>query len=101
MLAIAYIPCGSKEEARRISTALVKERLAACANIFESSSVYEWKGKLERKREWVVFAKTTDAKFKKLEERAGKLHSYETPCVIKISAGANKGYLDWVEKQVK
>jgi periplasmic divalent cation tolerance protein len=101
MLAIAYIPCGSKEEARRISTALVKEKLAACANIFESSSIYEWKGKLKKTREWVILAKTLDSKFKKLQARVETLHSYEIPCIIKLPADANKAYLEWVEKQVR
>jgi len=101
MITIVYIPCGSREEAEKISETLVKERLAACANIFESSSVYEWKGKIEKTGEFVIFAKTTDKKFAKVRSMVEGMHSYKLPAIIKIKAEANEAYLRWVEDQTK
>ncbi len=101
MLIIAYIPCGSKAEAEKIGEALVKERLAACVNIHESSSIYEWKGEMKKSKEFVIIAKTLDRRFGKLKKRVEEMHSYETPCILKIPATElNDGYFNWVKKQV-
>ncbi len=102
MLVIAYIPCGSEEEARRIGKKLVSEKLAACANIVKSHSIYAWEDELKEGREWIVLAKTLPGKFKKLQKRVEKLHSYEIPCIIGLPVGdANPAYATWVEEQVK
>jgi len=101
MLVIAYIPCGSKAEAEKIGEALVKERLAACVNIHESFSICEWEGRTEKSKEFVIIAKTLDRRFGKLKKRVEEMHSYETPCILKIPAAeANDSYLNWVKKQV-
>mgnify|MGYP006304187243 CR=1 FL=1 len=98
---IAYIPCGSEEEAEKISEALVKEKLIACANIYQSKSIYEWQGELKREGEWTIFAKTLPEKFEKIEKRVKELHSYELPCIIAMPIQeGNKTYLDWVKKTV-
>ena len=47
-----YITTGRLEEARKIGSALVEEKLAACANIVPGmESIYHWKGKIERDKE--------------------------------------------------
>ena len=43
-----YVPCSSKEEAKKIAKNLLQERLIACANIFDNViSLYHWEGKVE------------------------------------------------------
>ena len=37
-----YIVCKNKEEAKKIGLYLVKQRLAACCNIFPIESIYHW-----------------------------------------------------------
>jgi periplasmic divalent cation tolerance protein len=102
MLTIAYIPCGSEREAMKIGEALVKERLAACGNIFQSRSIYEWKGDIKSEKEWVVFAKTVPEKFDELKKMVEEIHSYDLPCIIAIPVNeSNEGYLDWVQQAVR
>ena len=102
MLIIAYVPCGSEKEAEKISKVLVEEKLAACANIIESDSIFEWKKKPKRAKEWVILAKTVPEKFERLKARVERIHTYETPCILAIPVvDANDKYADWVRKQVK
>ena len=43
-----YITTGSQAEARKIGTALVEERLAACVNIIPGMwFIYRWESKIE------------------------------------------------------
>ena len=102
MLVIAYIPCGSEEEAQKIGKSLVKEKLAACANIIRSNSIYEWVGEMKSEGEWIVLAKTIPKKFAEIKKKVKSMHSYELPCIIGIPVvDVNEPYLDWVEEQVK
>lgn len=41
-----------------MSELLIKNKLAACANIFPIGSVYKWNGKIVKEKEFGVFIKT-------------------------------------------
>ena len=94
----AYITAGSRDEARRIGRALVEERLAACANIFDGmTSIYRWQDAIEEAGETVLIAKTRAELFETLAARVRELHSYEVPCVVELTVGrGNPAYLDWL-----
>ncbi len=98
---VLYIPCPSLREAAKISQALLEGRLIACANIVESSSIYNWKGKRENAKEHIIFAKTTPKKAKKAERLAKRLHSYEIPAILSFRAGANSEYVKWVATETE
>ena len=89
---VVLVTCASAKEARKIARALVKERLAACANILASpvQSVYRWKGTVESAKEFLLIIKTTKARFPKLKATVKRLHSYDVPEIIAlpIAAGA-------------
>lgn len=96
----AYITCANKREAEKIGSVLVEEQLAACVNIIEPMvSIYMWQGSYERDSEAILLAKTKDKLFMHLTEKVCGIHSYETPCILKIpfSVG-NKSYQDFLEK---
>src|SRR6185369_14409736 len=94
---IAFVTASNKEEASRIASSLVTERLAACVNILSGvESVYRWQGEVARDSEMLLIIKTTDDKYLQMERRVKELHSYTTPEVIafKIERGSD-AYLDW------
>ncbi len=96
---VVYTTCPTKKEAKKIAEILVKEKLAACCNIFEIDSVFCWKGKLERAKEFAIFIKTKQSLYKKIEKRIQQLHSYSLPSIISfpIKKGS-KEFLNWIEK---
>jgi periplasmic divalent cation tolerance protein len=99
---VTLCTCGSREEAERLATILVEERLAACVNILpEVLSVYRWQGNVESASEHLLVMKTTGERQQELERRIGELHSYNTPEIISIAivSGSNK-YLTWLADQV-
>jgi periplasmic divalent cation tolerance protein len=100
---IVLTTCGSLEEARKIATALVERRLAACVNIVpQIESVYRWQGKVETSTEWLLVIKTTAGVFTSLCDTLHELHSYETPeCIaIEIEDGS-AAYLEWIGEAVR
>jgi periplasmic divalent cation tolerance protein len=100
---VVLVTCKSKAEARRIAELLAKKRLAACGNILESpvSSIYRWKGKIERAKEYLLILKSTRAAFVGLEREVTRLHSYDVPEIIalRIAHGSGK-YLNWIAANV-
>ena len=91
------------ESAERIAQALVDERLAACVNVLPPmTSIYRWKGAVERDTERQLVMKTTEQQVPALKKRLRELHSYELPefVVLGVAAG-DPDYLSWVRSSLK
>src|SRR5678816_939336 len=89
--------------ARKISQAVLKKRLAACANIIPKiESHYWWRGKLESSAEALIIFKSTKGRLAALEATVLENHPYETPEVIALPlASGNENYLRWVSDSVR
>jgi periplasmic divalent cation tolerance protein len=99
---VVLITAGSQAEAERIATALVGERLAACANIVPGiTSVYRWEGQVKSDREWLLLVKTELRALEGLERRVRTLHSYDVPEIIALPlVGGSEPYLEWLDESV-
>ena len=98
MFIVVFITTANKREAERISRVLLDARLIACANIIGGiDSIFWWKGKKEKAREYLLIGKTRKELFNKLVKVVRKNHSYEVPEIIAIPIIAgHKPYLDWI-----
>lgn len=82
---LAYCTFPEKAKAEEVAEIVVRERLAACANVFSNmQSIYQWQGRVEKSEEIPVFFKTTRGKFKTLKGRIQALHPYSNPCLIAL-----------------
>ncbi len=98
---LVYITSPNKKVARQISSCLLRKRLIGCANIFGIDSLYWWKGKIEKSKEFVVLGKTVEKNYQKIRSEIEKIHPYEIPCILKIKVKANEKYLRWLEKEIE
>jgi periplasmic divalent cation tolerance protein len=102
MFSIVLTTVKDRREARRISRALVSERLAACVSVIAPvSSTYRWRGKVEEAGEVLLLIKTATAKVDRLMARIKELHSYQVPEIIslKIQRGWPQ-YLKWLKESL-
>ena len=93
---------GNKKDALKIAKALSHKKLSACTHIVGPiESVYEWKGKTEKAREWLCIAKTSKSKYAQVERAIKTIHPYDLPEIIAlpIIAGSRE-YLDWLKKSL-
>lgn len=80
---LAYITMPDKDSAAAYCETLVRERLAACANILDGvASVYWWRDNLEKANECVCVLKTTRERYPAFFARAKEMHPYEVPCIV-------------------
>ncbi len=102
MFSMLYTTTGSEEEAERISSELLEQRLVACANIFPIRSKYWWEGRIEKDEEFAIIFKTRTALLKEAMAVIRGLHSYEVPCIICYEYVQGDGrYLDWIAEETK
>jgi periplasmic divalent cation tolerance protein len=91
-----YVTHKNQEEADKVVNALLEKKLIACANFSQVNSVYRWEGKIEHQPEVVSFIKTRKENFEIVRDEILKIHSYETPCILKLDAEVNDSYGNWI-----
>jgi len=98
---LIYVTCESDEEARKIGTVLVRERLVACVNILGGvKSLYWWDGEVQQGEEVVLIAKTRKELVDEVTSKVSSLHSYEVPCVVALPlVGGNAEFLSWLRDE--
>lgn len=77
---------------------LVDRSLAACVQVGPAiTSVYRWKGAVEKSDERLVLIKTRSGLFTQLEAAIKVLHPYEVPEIVALEVRASHApYLDWI-----
>ena len=95
---VVLMTAPNAEEATRIAEMLIERKLAACVQMLPPmTSIYVWKGEVERANEIMLVAKSTRAKFDELESAVRAIHSYETPEIIALPIVAgSQSYLSWL-----
>lgn len=88
--------------AQALARRLVQQRVAGCAHVTPTESVYRWKGKLQQEQEFVVEARTT----LKLQAHAVAMmeegHPYDTPLVEAWPvAQVPRRYAAWLAGEVR
>lgn len=99
--AFAYVTAPNRDVALQISSALLEQRLIACANVIDGmTSLYRWEGEIRQDSEVVVIFKTRQDLVTPLVESVRRLHPYACPCVVSwpIPSGHSE-YLDWIESE--
>lgn len=94
-----YVTHKNMEEAEKVSTHLLQQKMIACVNFFPIQSSYWWKGNIESSEEIVSLLKTRSGNWEKVKNEIIKIHPYENPCIIKTSVEANEEYESWIKKE--
>lgn len=90
-----------RTDAEQIAKVLADKRLSACTQIVGPiTSVYRWKGKVQKSKEWLCIVKTKVSYYKKVERVIKIYHPYELPEIVAtpIIAGSRE-YFGWMQKE--
>ncbi|HJS59624.1 MAG TPA: divalent-cation tolerance protein CutA [Vicinamibacteria bacterium] len=90
------------EDAELMARELVERRLAACVNVLPlMTSIYRWRGDVERTEEVLMVVKTTEDRFEAVRDALVKGHSYDVPEVLALEVRAGHApYLAWLDESV-
>ncbi|MDH6577576.1 divalent-cation tolerance protein CutA [Kitasatospora sp. MAP5-34] len=90
----------AEDKARALAAAVLRERLAACAQVYPISSVYWWDGDVRTEPEWRIDFKTRADLSDRLTAFIREQHTYDTPEIIGVPVvTGSSAYLDWVNTE--
>jgi periplasmic divalent cation tolerance protein len=89
--------------AEKLAQSLVRERLAACANVVPGvTSFFWWGDDVQRADETLVIMKTPADRVDALMTRAAELHPYDVPELIALPVEAGlEAYVAWVGRETR
>ncbi len=101
MIVAIKVNCPGREVAERIAQALLDARLVACANLrAPMTSLYRWKGAVERDEETPLILKTREDLFDRVAEAIRPLHPDDVPCIFATPVTqVNPDYAAWVRAE--
>lgn len=96
---IVQTTISNEEEAKKIAKMLIQDKLAACVQLKDIESLYNWDGKLCCERETLLSIKTKKELFSKVKSKILELHSYDTPEIIELDiSNISEDYLKFIKE---
>lgn len=97
-IVVIQTTCGTKEEARKIAKVLIEEKLAACVQMSEIESFYQWENEFCCDNETLLNIKTIKENFEKIKSKIKELHSYDLPEIIQLDiTNTSEEYLKFIK----
>jgi uncharacterized protein involved in tolerance to divalent cations len=90
-----------EREAKRISRAIVEERLAAGTRLAGGPSHYHWEGRIYDEEYWTVTAFTVEEHFDALCDLVRDLHSDALPGITYTEIGGTEEFLGWITDETR
>ena len=90
----------NKKKAKKIAKLLILKKLAACVNLKNIYSVYEWEGKIEEIVEVEITIKSKPKLKNALINFLKKKTSYDIPQIIYKKFNSEKKYVKWLNKKI-
>ena len=86
----------------KIADNLIRNKLVACANILTNvHSIYLWKKKIVRNKEFMMILKTMSDKEKKIYSIIKDLHNYQVPEIITLEINnIDENYAKWIDNSL-
>lgn len=106
-ISIYFITVPSFEKAEQLSQILLEKKLVACCNLIGSNenmitSMYTWKGNIEKEKEILMICKSRVSLLNEIVDEVKKNHEYTVPEIIASPIiGGNEDYLKWVIENTK
>lgn len=102
-IVVLFVSIDNYVSALHISRIITNEKLCACSTILQNTtSVYEWKNKIEERSENLMIIKTTKNQIQQLILRIKELHPDEVPEIIAIPViDGLPEYFSWLKSVVQ
>ena len=93
-----YTTFPTKKSVFKVSEKMIQKKIVVCANIRKHTSVYSWNKRVYNEKEYGVYFKTRDDKWKEVEKFITEKHPYETPVIVKINIDEfNPEFKKWID----
>jgi len=98
---LLFLSCKNIDEADKISSQLLKEKLIVCAKKIPINSSYLWKNKIESAQEILLIMDSIEENFEKINQEVKKLHSYKTYTLFMTNIDkTNRKVVNWFKREI-
>jgi periplasmic divalent cation tolerance protein len=99
---VILVTASGRDEAEKITAALLEGRRAACVNIVAPVvSRFWWKGRIDSADEVLLIIKTRETAVSDVIQTVKSNHTYSVPEIIVLPVvGGSQEYLDWIAGEV-
>jgi periplasmic divalent cation tolerance protein len=96
-----FLTCADRDEADKLTAALLDKKLVACVRLSDVNSTFLWEGKKENSSEVLLMMESAESKFDDIDTTVRQLHSYKTFVlealpVLKASSGVEA----WIKEEL-
>ncbi len=91
----------NRASAKTVAMFLVENKMAACCQLSDVESIYNWKGKTEREFEIRLSVKTSAALVGKVVAKILSSHTYEIPQIVITDFETTEKFGSWIDSSVK
>ncbi|MFP4496981.1 MAG: divalent-cation tolerance protein CutA [Vulcanimicrobiota bacterium] len=98
-----FVTVPDEKTGETIARNILKERLAACANMVKQiRSFYWWEDEIQDDQEYLLIIKTKLGLFNNLKETIVQLHPYDVPEIVAMPIiKGHEPYLKWLSNETK
>lgn len=90
----------NKEELDKVVSELLENKLVASCQVVESNSKWNWKGKMEAEKEFLLLMKTKRNLAEKIYQIIKKTHNYDCfEFAIFDLTSSSTEYLNWIDEE--
>jgi periplasmic divalent cation tolerance protein len=98
--AVVTTTCANEDEADKIASALINNKLAACVQMLPIKSRFVWNGEFCADKEILLLIKCRSDKYSEIEQAILEHHSYDLPEILLTPvAGGYSKYLEWINSE--
>jgi len=91
-----------KDMAEKIALHVLEQKLAACVQISNCTSLFRWQGKVENASEYICNMKSSEELYPLLEKAIHKMHPYDVPEILATPVlNGSESYLLWLDAELQ
>lgn len=97
-----YTTCESIEEARKLSSLIIDQKIGACVDFWPISSCYNWEGGMKCVEQAMLMITTFETKIEEVNKIISEHHIYSVPLVAGVDVRRiNHPYKEWMTQVIK
>jgi len=97
-----YTTCESMEEAEKLGTLIINQKIGACVDFWPIKSCYNWEGSFECVDQAMLLITTLEAKLDPVTQILSEHHSYSVPMIAGVDVRRiNHPYKEWMTKEIE
>lgn len=100
-MVFVYTTCADSGEAQKLGELMIREKIAACVDMWPIESMYMWDGKMADKKQTMMMITTHETKLQQVSDLISQNHSYSVPLIAGVDVmRVNPEYKAWVVSEI-